>query len=635
MNDGMGSAGTGRQVINSNLDIQNLVDLKEPQGRELMASTLTKIADLLIPHCGPHSKFGMIISNTSAPTGGLSSPNIFTKDGIKLLETIEFASVIQSHLKNTITYIGREVDRSAKDGTTTAMILAALFLKYCIAGREEIDDLRLTTFEQDMLYREAVKMIHVVMNEEAYSLERLMLNYPDKDEKYCAGLIAFMQSMSSSGGNLELSKCMRTIFSAVTKDSWELQTWFKSRLENDTPYSIYTEEYDYKLGVDFQTMTMYNSSMQTEWVKENVRVLAIPEVVTSADTNFRNITDYINQFPKDQSLCIILGDKNPELVQLVQKLNGSRIEPIALAFYFTKERQFTPFCLDLAVLCAVASIKPYVQNEMKNPLTDDYTFMVKKIKQFGSEMQFFGLFDHDPTLPTIHPNYKDPNKCAYYTELMTQLRYHADYSKIEHHKDQMVYNKSISALRAMVCLHLPTLQLGGTTHDILANELVTQDVVGATMAAITNGFFINGTLTMREVLEKVKNKIQDDNYVKPDEDKKFMLFIVNQLDRAIEQIVRILYCKNIHTQDNTMVLNIPTCRAGEYYNALVDHNVACDLDMFIGYVEAEEDSYISFDYPVIQPVMIYQEILNRVGEVLIKLMATDKVIVPGGVYINR
>lgn len=627
----------GKSVINTHLNLQNVVDMKLPENRKLFTDTLCIIEELLTPHCGPYSQYAMIVDQNAVVSGNakLASPSVFSKDGITLLEKIEFASIIQTYLKNVITYVGREVDRRAKDGTTTAMLVAAAFLKNILLNKDKLEALRLTTVEQGDSYKKFVSIVMEQIQEESFSIEKMMSMYPKmQGEQYWAGIVAFMQSMSSSGGNVQLSKCMRTIFGNIPRQAWEHQTWLSSKIEDEVDYTVEIEKYDFSMEIDFQTQNLYNEVMQTEWIKENVRVLAIPDGMASNDTCTANILEYIKNYPTDKPLCIITSTTVSEIVRAVGDANTKREEPVALATYFTKNKSFTQYAMDIAVLNAIASTKPYIQSERQFPLTDDYTFVVEKIRTYGSTMEFYGVFPHEAGVPTIHPNYVN-GCCQFYNDLLEDLQLRSKHADLSHAKDQFIYDTATLAIKNMICIHMPTLKLGGTTHDNVAAHHVVRDVIGATMASINDTFFINGVLSMQRVLDNVKNYIESDDYVTFDYYRQYMLLIYENFKDAIDTVIKILYVKNNTTLEDTIVRS-KALGTTEYINAMAQSDVTGDLDMFVEYLELETDDTVEvkYEYPIIQPVSIYHEILNRVGELIIKLTTTDKVIVPGGVYVK-
>ena len=48
----------------------------------------------------------------------------------------------------------------------------------------------------------------------------------------------------------------------------------------------------------------------------------------------------------------------------------------------------------------------------------------------------------------------------------------------------------------------------------------------------------------------------------------------------------------------------------------------------------QDDLQLGSIYPVLQPVMITEELLKRTQELLIKFLSTNKIIVYGGVVVN-
>lgn len=614
-----------RSVINANLDIQNLVDLSSQKNIDLLTSTLDQIANLLIPHCGPHSEYGMIVTDNGGSK--LMSPSIFTKDGIKLLSFIEYVSIIQTYIKNTIAYVGKEVDAKAKDGTTTAMIISAYFLINAILAKEEIRKFNFTTNDLEKIYKEVVIDINTAIKEHCFSLDRLIKQYPDQSKNDLVGIIAYIQALSSSGGNVELANCMKEIFTNSPEEAWEYQVWYRSLLENDTPFYVKTEPFDYKVVVDFQTMDILNAKFDTEWIEEDVEVLAIPEVINGQSAMMNEIQRFVTNFDPKRSLCLVFKNASGEFISFISKINLTREKPVALAYVFERERAIASTNVDVAALCAIASTEPYVGKNTNEPLTSLRSFTAKKVRYVGHELHFYGLFDHKEGVTCIHPNKIDPNKCPFYTELLNQLTNFADNLSVSHNKDQELRHKTITVIKEMTCIHSPVLYLGGTTHDVVSNELVAQDVLGAIMTSIKGDFFINGTISMFSILEKVKENYRHYSRVK------FM--IVDMFSNAIYKIIKHLY-KDLYVIDDTMITTYD-CTSDEYHNVLSGKSKSTLSEFITGVLNGRNPDEVGFpvnDYPVIQPVVIYQEIMTRVGELLLRLISTDKIIIPGGVYLD-
>ena len=64
----------------------------------------------------------------------------------------------------------------------------------------------------------------------------------------------------------------------------------------------------------------------------------------------------------------------------------------------------------------------------------------------------------------------------------------------------------------MVCVHSPSLVIGGTTHENISNLAVVQDAMGASMASISTKFLVSGLLSFSSILDKVANKYINDNF---------------------------------------------------------------------------------------------------------------------------
>ena len=48
----------------------------------------------------------------------------------------------------------------------------------------------------------------------------------------------------------------------------------------------------------------------------------------------------------------------------------------------------------------------------------------------------------------------------------------------------------------------------------------------------------------------------------------------------------------------------------------------------------DEFSIDKFSYPIIQPTGVFEQLFKRIGDLMIKLITTESMIVPGSVYID-
>ena len=95
-----------RSVVNTNFGITNIVSMKE--SKQHILDVLGRCCDILTEHCGPKSGYAMLISEYGVNES--FQPSIFTRDGIRILNSIDCISPLEKYIKNMLTYIGGRVD---------------------------------------------------------------------------------------------------------------------------------------------------------------------------------------------------------------------------------------------------------------------------------------------------------------------------------------------------------------------------------------------------------------------------------------------------------------------------------------------------------------------------------------------
>ena len=104
----------GRPIVNANIGVTNILESNDIY--TIMLDTFTDIVRVLSDHCGPYGKFAMITSATNR----VAEP-VFTKDGIGIVRAMEYMSVMQEYVRNTLAYMGSRVETAAGDGTTSSI----------------------------------------------------------------------------------------------------------------------------------------------------------------------------------------------------------------------------------------------------------------------------------------------------------------------------------------------------------------------------------------------------------------------------------------------------------------------------------------------------------------------------------
>ena len=597
---------SAKLVINTNLGLTNVISIDDSE--EIILETLETCRNILFSHCGPHARYAMLLNGYTA--GEKFEPSVFTRDGIRLLSAVEFVSPIERYIQDLITYIGGRVDSFAKDGTTTSMLITAKFIQEVLSDRYEY--MGASTVDVAKWINDYFVELDKDLNKYKFTVEKIaeFINhdYTEADLIKAASTIAYMQALSSSGGNIQLAKCVREIFASSPKMAWDFISYQNNPKESDVPYSVYTPEYDIKFKASLATASsnIFNKALGTEYEEEDVRCIIDIDGLVPMAFNTIQTMQYINDYPIDKPLMIVVPSVDPSIVRDIDELNRKRVVPIALWQYMSDMRiRSSGLDFELQITNAICGCTPYkFREDMSANMSDEYTFVAKRVHFFGG---YIHIYDTAPKQEgtCLHPYYVDKTKAtAYYNDLREAIEVQLDLHDNNARSDTQMRGYLVETLNRLACVHRPTLYVGGTVHDQVANADVVQDVLGAIMSSLKHGFFVNGIWSFFDIVRSIKDEYQ--NHV-----------VHECLCNAIRTVWDHLYKK---------VTDLYELDRGSYWNILNDKpsNVEFFIKSMDGYAKSN-------NYPILHPVGIYTELLKRMNELAIRFMLTDKIIVRGGV----
>lgn len=596
---------SAKLVINTNLGLTNVIGIDDSE--DIIHETLETCRNILFSHCGPHARYAMLLNGYTA--GEKFEPSVFTRDGIRLLSAVEFVSPIERYIQDLITYIGGRVDNFAKDGTTTSMLITAKFIQEVLSGRCEFDGV--STVDVTRYINNYFTDLNKDINKYKFTVEKIAelinFDYSEADLIKAASMVAYMQALSSSGGNTQLAECVREIFASSPKMAWDFISYQNNPKESDVPYSVYTPEYDIKFKASLATASsnIFNKALGTEYEEEDVRCIIVSDGILPEAFNTIEIMQYVSNYPADKPLMIVSPSIDPNIIREIDKLNRQRTVPIAIWQYMSDMRvRNSGLDFELRITNAICGCTPYeYRTDISEKMSDKYTFVAKRVHFFGG---YIHIYDTAPKLEDscLHPYYVDKTKAtAYYNDLREAIETQLDLYDNNARSEMQMRSYLVETLNRLACVHRPTLYVGGTVHDQVANADVVQDVLGAIMSSLKHGFFVNGIWSFFDITRTLSNHRND--------------------------VVHECLCNSIRTVWNHLykkVTDLYELDRGSYWNILNDKpsNVEFFIKDMDGY--AKENNY-----PILHPVGIYTELLKRMNELAIRFMLTDKIIVRGGV----
>lgn len=644
-------------IVNTNWGVNNIVSLDDPDIRKHIISTLETCSDLLKSHCGPLSGYAMLVNDASI--NETMQPSLFTRDGIRIISTVQFLSPIERYIKNLLAYIGMRVDSAAKDGTTTSMLWSAELLKGILNDYNERDlhKLPITIFHVNQTIDEVFeKVVHQLEQSFIYHVSDLTAHAnPNAAEiQEVAGKIAFMQALSSSGGNLELATAMKEIFTKSPQTTWDYITFSYAGHENDKQFYVRDNEYDYRVGCINATADALDSALNTEYERTNIPVLVIPQPLAAGTGVLTELLDVvIPSYPEDHGLCILAPYFDGDLIRLINAVNRQRKSQNKItAWQYSALETINGKTFDwvLKILPAIAGVTPYDSYDDPHVIFEKHLFIAKRLRWHNKWLDFYGIVDGVDEANHLHPFIVHPEKATkYYTELLEHVTRVLAEAKDSYDKDNKLAAVYTEVINHLSTIRRPTLELGGTVHDQQANSEVAKDVLGAIMSTLNKGFLISGPLAIYHAIYNVS--LEYSNLIANTE----VQTATNQLARAVLQYMLSSISEVTHTVyrveelkkysvepsvdsvDATRVHATPTgqTKYSSYINSL-DGELR-DLDQYISQIAANTPNIelLTTGYPVLQPATIVTEMLRRVHELVIKFMLTNKLVVSGGVMVNQ
>lgn len=620
----------GRAIINSAYDITNVVPIETEAER--ICKTLDTCITVLEQSCGIRSSYAMQVKHESL--GLTFDPDVFTRDGISILKFMEFASPMEKYIKNLLTYIGDRIDFVAKDGTTTSMLTAARVIRHYIQA--VIDGQPLTAgktiYER---HEEAADFYHRLTE----SLKTITLyddildesKYTEKEAMEIAGKVAFMQALSASGGNLQLANAMRDIFRQSPRRVWHFFKPERSIRETDTPFSVIIPEYDSRVTCSASLADQYNKILNTEWSGKNVAFYFFADNLEANSWAAEVFFAELDNIPQDQPVAILGLTFAPRMIQKCQQLNLSRAPENKITMWAhpaTTQVGTRSWDWKLQVLAAQLGAVPVdcaVSRDL--PITP---VTVKEARWYSGAMHIYDSIPRDTDtclhLWALHPELATP----YFIEVMEACQEQIDLFKTQHRLDDKGLRYFEKAMNDLLTVRRPTLMLGGTTHEQVANVDVVQDVAGSIMNILTYGFVLGNT-PVAVALKKDNADVVDTS----------LTGVVLQTLREVAN--RTIKLATLPKPTECIIEDGDTDISPDQY-CYCSYNGTSGWASFTDYWnkldlyfkgETELRNEIRTTYPPLQPASLYSELFKRIDELVWKFVNSSQIIVSGALLVNE
>lgn len=672
-----------RRILNSNRGITNIADMMDE--RENIVRLLNRFTTLLFRHCGPLSQYAMTVNAESA--GIAFEPNVFTRDGIDILSAVECMSPLETYIKELLCYLGSRVDNAAKDGTTTSMLFGALFLKELLKRPLPVGFL--TSYQKKVQTNDVFSFIRKQLTDigACWDIDRLCPeeNFTEKDVMQVAGLIAFAQAMSSSGGDIELASAMKKIYERSPRITWDFIEHYQSASESGDRFTVEIDDFDSKIRCTATQEGALNTALGTEFYEKDIRCIVYADSFSTYDSKMSAMIDYLKKAEDEHSILIVMTHVPGQFLSAIMQINESREHKITV-WQYSAEDKLAGQALnwELMIVNAVAGVTPYNHSSVtsNDPMSDAYTFMAKEVRWRNTYLEFYGTIEQPDTDSCLHPYYADPSLATpYYTEVLQELLTQRDMYNNNRIKNEKLVGIFTEMLNRITCLHRPRLRLGGPAHEQIANIPVVKDVQGAIMSSLRHGFLLNGVLELTYAVFVCIGQILNCPNVtrmQPDEEisslaqkismSTYQSSLLSIIALSLAHITETLYRGTLFPSAfdlNTIYQNLSILfhhfqfthhYADSYINVLkfkeLTNTDTVEQKSFVGSLRQyfhlihqyedpevrmsdEEYKELLTNYPVIQPIRITDELFRRTQELLMKFSSISEIIVYGGVMVKE
>lgn len=606
--------------------------LKGNQLNETIDRILNDLLTTLEQYCGPNRGMAALFSTT---VDGRKVAK-FTKDGVNIIKNIQYANPVDQHIHTLFEYVGKGLENKAGDGTTSAMMLTAYVVR----------EMRRLSKEQSYVYQELVTAFNQFYEQMVDALSKIAILPKDGDTELI-NAIAYHQAMTSSHGNVKLSKLVAELLSGLPKRAWECLIYHEEMVETDTTYKLLVDDSSYSFMSNVMDGRMYNSETGNRIEHERCTLLVAPHELTTESACLHDLTTRIEKHKKeDDPLLIILAQPSGmaynTIHQLYAKKRGEGCEQTVM---FVKDL-ISSNVNDLTAIYAICGV---------NSTLGESTEMLEKggirYQYRNGRSYLYGLVEYGPD--KIHPdayNTSTPvgsllRNCKAYLEM---------YENDQTDRNASYIVKRIRAIQNSVEFSgIGTVVIGGPLYEQQAARDVLEDVLSACRESVTRGVLLGGYRSLAKVLDtnfyedgnpvfltptqiqEMTQKYFKDSTLVNNNILKFSKRSTEQVELCYNQVLKegIIVPQLVNVVANALLfLDAAICNQEEYVEC--EYMGETSFDVLSGQTCVfNEDNLKNLDNRMIlQSLTSYTEWLKRLADIGPKLIGMDSAILPNAFH---
>lgn len=598
-------------MVDDNVGLTNRVEKQNID--TILTDTFKDIASVLMGHCGPYGQFAML-----ARTGAQVAEPVFTKDGIGIVRSMQYASPIQEFIRNTMAYMGSRIETAAGDGTTSSMVLLA---KGIVKLREKLSHIRhrYTFSELQDAYDNFVSGLTKYIENNSF---KAGVHLSQENGKLFVRNVAYSQAWTSTHGNKQLSEAIADLFADNPKEAWDYLSIEKSRIENDRPYFTEIDNSQYSI----QDITIWPESAKTE-------DLGIARRREDTRTIISSVTPGQETYDGEQLLSMIdsaLENKEQLTIICPHSIDSTTQATLSDKFRTHPDHDVCLFMIkdDDPRLNDITCMK-VLANQMDILVERNLSYKYEK----GDLIITGGLYDISET-DIVNPYLGRDTHQA-----LNDLVYHLDkiINQIKNEVSNRRLNEEVRRLKKfrlkLTVAKRSYFKIGGAAYDNAAAVDVVLDAILATKHTLEHGFGYGGNRMLYLALGEYKHVLSSS---------------VKTAKTDIEAALVDTFVESIYELHSVMLSDLLLNPSedgripSEYFSRSVDLTAIDQTDTLenniskIGVgIRSLYDTDVCEHPVILQPIATDIEFIKRFGELALKFIYTNRIIVDGGMCRNE
>lgn len=549
------------------------------------------ISTVLTQYCGPYSGFATLFSQNEV--GKLQAK--FTKDGINILQSLEYANPIDNHILSMLKTIGKGMEMIAGDGTTSAVLLCIFMMQ---RFRERLGNTTYRSFMDGF-----VEMTGLL--EEALSNEMVLAKNKHKDQIYN---LAWQQAMTSSHGDRELSGIIAELYSTIPERAWDTMVYRMEARETNQRIRLEYDESSYRCQAHAcNPEFMNNNSMGTSADHTGTLIVPPTELADGSLIYEALLSKIHNLKPGDPSLTIVMGQPDGHVYKELDGLVRAKYrENCSLNVYFLPDKSIHSHLTDLEAIYVCAGMQ---RQECYLSGTWLERENVRTVWNQPEKLYIYNISEYDTFgYHTGLDNPFSPISRFFATVEQIKAQLESELSPTRYTQDHL---RTLADLRnKMEFSKTGTIVIGGNVYEQVALQDVIEDVLKAVSITLREGVLLGG---FRSFIQAV-DTLQESPTLTP-----ITTLILQILKESVMELNTILVksanweCSDPHLHDGRYNLNVIEQTLREF----TCDNVMNTLN--------EDDPF------VLQSYVSYKEFLKRFGDVIPRIIFSTGMCVPNAV----